>query len=279
VKERALDGYTAELAAAFTRFLENAAKTDPGCNAKLGALEALDVVGHTDPGPFVVASRHVQLEAAWGPRVDSAGGVRARAILALAHMGYPDLLIVAGELLGDAQPGVRLAAAEALGACGDRSGAGLLLLASRRGEEDPVVQTAYMSALLAVAAALAAPRLRALLFGEDDDPRELAAIALGQSGREDAAGLLIEYMEATPLAAERAIALRGLGLHRSDRALEVLLAVIADGGARDAAEAVKALSARRFDPRVRERVAAAVARAGHAGLDAVMAEAFPADEG
>jgi HEAT repeat protein len=278
VKERTLDAFASDLVAAFERFLTDAVKTDPGCNAKLAAIEALDYTDHADPDPFLAASRHVQLEPAWGRPVDTAAPLRARAVRALARLGHPDLALVAGELLADPDPPVRLAAAEALAHSGDRSAAGLLALMARRGDEDPVAHTAYLCGLLALAPDHGLPRLAAMLSGKDAALADLAAIALGQSGRDDAAGVLIEFMQSTPLAAERIVAVRALGLHRSDRALDVLLAIVADGPARDAEAAVRALSARRFEPRVSERVRDAVARSGRSGLEAVLAEAFPGDD-
>jgi HEAT repeat protein len=277
VKERTLEGFERELSAAFTRFLDNPVKTDPGCEAKLACLEALDTLDHNDPDLFLTASRLVQMEPSWGPPVDTGTGLRARAVRALAHMGHADILLVAGDLLGDPAAPVRQAAAESLAHAGDRGGAGLLLLASRRGDDDPVVHTAYLSSLFTLAPDWALPRLRTLLLGPDEEKRELAAIALGNSGRDDAASVLIEAMEATPLAAERALAIRALGLHRSDRALDVLVELIATGGPRDAEEAVRALAPRRFEARARSRIEAAVAGRGDARLSATLATAFADD--
>ena len=278
VRERALEGFEPELVACWKRFLDNPVKTDPGCEAKLAALEALDASGTYDAEPFEVAARYVQKEPSYGPPVDTATGVRARAIRALANMGYRDLALVAGELLADESPPVRQAAAEAVAHAGDRGGAGLLLLAAIRGDEDPVVQTAYWSGLLELALDHVLPRLRKLLLGPDADARELAAIALGNSGKAEAAELLVEAMEATPLAAERALSIRALGLHRSDRALAVLIGLIADGPPGDAAEAVRALAPRRFETKARERIEAAVRARASPALDAVLREAFTADE-
>ena len=277
VKDRTLPGYHKTLDAAFRRFLDNPVKTDPGCNAKLACLEALDATDTTDPEPFQIATRHVQKEGAWGPPVDTAVHIRARSVRALAHMGHVDLFLYAGELLGDPEPPVRQAAAEALAHSGDRNGAGLLLLAAARVDEDPVILTSYYSALLELAADFGLPRLRALLRGSSADLRELAAIALGQSGLEPAATALVEAMEATPLAAERVVCIRALGLHRTDRALGVLCDLVTDGPPADAEAAVKSLAARRFDKGVREKVAALVAARGSLRLSQAFDEAFADD--
>jgi len=275
VRERALEGFGPLLVAAFHRFLKDPQKTDPGCDAKLAILEALDVIAHPDPDPFLVAARLVQKQPSWGLPVDTAAPSRARAILALANMGYRDILLLAAELLADPEAPVRQASAEALAHCGDRAAAGLLLLMSYRQEEDPVVQTSYLCGILTLAPDWGMPRLRTLLFGEDPTLRELAAIALGQSGVPEAVDLLVEFYRATPLASERAPALRGLGLHRSEKALEAVLDVVSNGTDQDAREAVKALSGRRFDKLVPERTREAAMRNSEAHLEEVLAETFP----
>ncbi|MCL5744494.1 MAG: hypothetical protein M1541_11305 [Acidobacteria bacterium] len=50
---------------------------DRGCSAKRAAVEALRVLEHRDPAVYLRAVRHVQLEAVWGGRQDTAGGLRA----------------------------------------------------------------------------------------------------------------------------------------------------------------------------------------------------------
>lgn len=274
VKERTLPGYLKALDTAFRRFLNNPAKSDPGCNAKLACVEALDACDATDPEPFLLAARHVQKEASWGPPVDTAVGLRARAIKALAHIGYADILLIGGELLGDPEGPVRQAAAESVAHAGDRNGAGLLLLAASRADEDPVIQTAYLAGVLELASDYALPRLKLALKSGDADRVELAAIALGQSGLEPAADALVEAMEATPLGSERAAFIRALGLHRSERALNLLCDIVADGPQSDAEAAVKSLAARRFDKGVRERVEALVGARGSLRLSQTFDQAF-----
>lgn len=290
VREHALwtlmPGCEEALAAAFRRFVDGGQKTDAGCRAKLAALEALDYGESRDEAVFVEATRVVQLEAAWGPPVDTAGGVRARGLVALARLGYPELDVLAAERLLDGEPGVRQAALDALGHRGGRDGAGLALYKLRLGDEEPQVTLAAMGALLALAPQAGLEVLGALLSergagggagasggrgrggghaGRLDDPqwephearetrRELAALALGQSRLEPALALLRGALEEAVTASDRAPLLKGLGLHRSDGALEVLLGVIEDGAPADAEAAEKALAPRRYEPAVERRL-------------------------
>jgi hypothetical protein len=257
VKKHALDGFEADLAAAFERFCENPVKADPSCGAKLACLEALDFGESANEKIFVRAARLVQLEPAWGPPVDTATSVRARGLLALARLGWDDLDLLVAESLTDEHPPVRQAALDALAHRGARAGASLALYKLRRGDEDPLVTLAAMAALLTLAPEWGVEELRARLAG---DECELAAIALGQSRADGALPLLLSALEECVEPARRKHLFRGLGLHRSDRALEKLLQVIAESPLGDAREAVLALAVRRYDPGIVERVRRAAAR-------------------
>ena len=278
IREHAVDGFEAELCAAFRRLRADPVKIDPGCLGKLAALEALDFGGSDDAEVFLEATRTTQPEPAWGPPVDTAVGVRARGVLALARLLHPDLSLVAGTLLADPLSPVRQAAAEALASTGDRALAGPLALRWELGDEDPLVVLACMTGLLALAPDHALPRLREALHGGDDGARELAGLALGQSSRPEALDLLLAHLEAAPRAAERAPTLRALGLQRHERALAALLDVVATGTLADAEAAIAGLAARRFDPGIREKTrAAARAHPDAARLEVSYARAFPED--
>ena len=198
VRERGLDGFAADLAGAFRRFLIDPVKTDPGCAAKLAALEALDFGGHDDGAVFLEAVRHVQPEPAWGKPVDTAVGVRARGVLALSRLSHPDLGFVAGTLLADPASPVRQAAAEALASTGYAPHAAALALRFAAGDEDPLVALGCATGLLALVPEQVLPLLRAALAG--GFVREVAALALGQSTRQEALDLLLEHVQAAPLA-------------------------------------------------------------------------------
>lgn len=263
IREHALDGFSEDLESALRRFLTDPIKTDPGCRAKLAALEALDYGEHGDPQPFLTAIRHVQMEPAWGPPVDTAAALRARGVLALARLDHPDLPLLAGALLADPQSPVRQATADALAATGQRSYAGLLFLRWNLGDDDPLVVMACMAGALNLAPDLALPDIRAALFGADDAARDAAMLVLAQSGRDNALDLLLAYIDDPPLAGERRAAVQALGLHRSDRALTMLLEIVATGERADAEAAIAGLSTRRFESGIRERALTAARRNRH----------------
>lgn len=258
IKARTLDGHAGALQQAYARFLADPVKRDPGCRAKLAVLEALDFTETRDEDPFVAATSLVQLEAAWGPPVDTAAPCRARAILALSRLGHADVVVLGGLLLADPEVTVRSAAADALAHSGVRHAAGVLLHKLAVGDEDPLVLLACMSGVLTLAPEVALRRLVPLLTGADTQARELAALCLGQSTRPDAAEALLTAAGECVLAQERGVLLSALGLHRSDRALEALVGFITSGSETDAKAAVRALAPRRFEPSLRARVQQAV---------------------
>jgi hypothetical protein len=272
VKSRALDGHTQALQQAYERFLADPIKRDPGCRAKLAVLEALDYTESMDEVPFVAATSLTQLEPAWGPPIDTATGCRARGVLALARIGHDDAVPLAGVLLADPEHVVRAAAADALAHTGLRAAAGVLFHKLGVGDEEPAVLLACMSGVLALAPELAMKRFVEQLKSDDAQLKELAALALGQSTRVEAAQALIDAAGECVLSSERSVLLRALGLHRSDRALEALIQVLEGDNETDARAVLQALAARRFEANVRERVKQAVR--GRAALDQDFAEAF-----
>ncbi len=261
VKEHRLDGFAEPLRAAFERYLPAAAtasalqaatKLDPSCHAKLAAIEALDQTESVDPEPFARAVRHFQPEGSG----DSAAPLRSAGIAGLARLGHRDFHMIVARLVSDRWPPVRQAALEALAHRDDGAGAPLALLKVELGDEDPQVDVAAMTALLTLAPDWALEVLSGLLDarGGHGGRRELAAVALGQSRRDDALALLLAKLPLSPRADEREALLRGIGLHRSDGALAAMLTIIREGKAAEATLAIEALASRRFEPGIGERV-------------------------
>ncbi|MGE0786983.1 MAG: HEAT repeat domain-containing protein [Sandaracinaceae bacterium] len=272
VQDSLLDGFGDALVSALDRFLEGGGVgADPGCHAKLAIVEALDATDEVAPEAFGRASRHVQMEPAFGPPVDTAAALRARALLALGRSGEPDVPVFAGRALADREPVVRRAAMIAIATHRDRSAAGLAWLKVTSGDEDPLVTAEAMNALVALAPDLGVPALAELLEGADAERRELAAMALGESRRPEALPILLEALPDVVLGSERAPFYTALALHRSEPALRTLLDLVATP---DGTRVLGALGVRRYEPEVCERAEAA-ARA--AGLDAAFRAAFLRD--
>jgi hypothetical protein len=260
IRDRLLGGFEDDLEATFERFTKDPVKKDPGCKAKLAALEALDYLESDDAAPFLAALRYVQLEPAWGKPIDTAGGVRARAALGLARVGHPDFMLLMADLLTDPEAPVREAAAHALAHHGEPAGAGLLTLKIHLGDPEPLVILACLIGLIALKPESGLARVTAHLHGEDEDLRELAALAMGESQREDALDLLLSALASEPLPRRRSALLRALGLHRRDRAVEALLQVVATAHGADAKLALQSLSARSLEPGLVKRVREAAER-------------------
>ena len=273
VRDELLGDLEPDLVGAYERFLVDAGKDDPGCQAKIAVLEALDYLGRTDPEPFLAATRYVQREKRWGPPEDTAAGVRARGGLALVRLGFSDALLVLARLLADPEAPVRSAAAQAVAHHGDRQGASLLLLRLGSGEEDPTVSSECLRALCELAPDQAAGVVEPML--RDDALRELAAHAMVAANRDEPLELLLDFMKEVVLARERRVLLEALGLSRRPRARDHLLRLIAEGDRSDAEASVRALAVHSYDP----RLAAAVREAAEANaafdLADLVAESFP----
>src|SRR6202022_4699093 len=93
-----------ELAAAFTRFLENPVKSDPQCWAKNDTAKALATLEYQEHELFLQGMRHIQLEPVWGGASDTAGPLRSTCALALVQcrdLNSVRLLAILTELFAD----------------------------------------------------------------------------------------------------------------------------------------------------------------------------------
>ncbi len=269
-----LSGFEVQLCGVWGRFLEGAAKTDPGCRAKEAALTALDQLDTLDPDPFLLGVRHVQMEPVAGGRVDTAGGVRQRALHALLRMHYSDACLFAGELMADPEAPVRAGVCRALGRFGSRDSSGLLLYKLHAGDEDPVVISEAASALLELASDVGLELLGRWLFDRDELRREAAALALGQCSDDAAIHLLTRWLEDGLSDADFALAARALGLGRSEAARRTLLGVVRHGAPGRAEQAVHALGVHGYDHRLGDRVREAAANNPRARLGGLVERVF-----
>lgn len=252
IAEHGLSEHEPALCAAYIELTARVA-SDPGCLAKEALLAALDGLEHVDAELFAQAAGYVQLEAGKLKGRDSAGRVRARAVLALARLGHQDLLPILGARLGDDDAKVRLAAARAIAHRQQRDSAGLLLLKLSVGDGEPQIQVECLRALFAVALDLALPCARSLLAREGSSS-ELVLQALGTAPHDAAIELLNEELTTRTLASERREVIAALSLSLRPLARVSLLELVRSGRSSDAEAALSGLSIHRYDTRLVEQV-------------------------
>jgi hypothetical protein len=278
VGQQGIESFASDLVAAFDTFLARPS-ADPGCGAKTAIVEALEALDHPEPGVYLRGIRHVQMEPAYGGRVDTAATLRGACALALVSMAHPEALLALAELLADPEPTARAAAARALGARGGDDAYALLILKLRLGDKDAAVTSECLTAVLRIAPSRALSALAPFLEHADPEVAEGAALALGQARVEGAFERLREWCERRAGTASEAAGFTALALLRREDALDHLVAMIPDAGERTAARIVSALAIARADAALRQRVREAVDAHGSASLERAFAEAFgrPAD--
>jgi len=257
--------YADDLMAAFARLLGGPAKSDPGCLAKSAIVDALRAMADELPSPPVCAAvylpgvRHVQWEAVYGGRVDTAGDLRAACAFALVQEHHPRALHVLADLLADPLHTVRAEAARGLAWRGQSDAVPLLRL--RLGVPDAHAEAvgATVAALLALDAAGSLPLVaKALAAAPDDDHFQAVALALGESRAEGAFALLRDAWDHELTLERRKVLAVATALLRRDEAFAFLVARLGDGSRDTALGVLEALSAFDGDARLVARIAAAV---------------------
>jgi HEAT repeat protein len=261
-----------DLVRAFERLLIQPVKTDKLCRGKTAVVKALRDLDCSATATFLAGARHVQHEPAFGGSVDTAAELRAVSILALAGIGYPDLLDEAARLLADRERQPRAEAARALAHAERVDGGPLLRLRIAIGDPDPDVIAACTTSLLSLAGERAVPFVAELLAHPDPSVADVAALSLGES-RLAAAVAALEQAYALRLEPSlRRTLLLSIALTRTAEATDFLVEQIATGGKSAACDAVRALSAFRDDTALRERIERAVVERDDPAVAAALAE-------
>jgi HEAT repeats len=174
---------TTNLAAAFPRFLEDAAKSDPQCWAKNAIAKALAAFEYQEPEFFLAGMRHIQLEPVWGGTEDSAGTLRGICALALVQcrgLNSHRVLTLLTPLIADKELSVRVNSARAVEQVGTDSAALLLRLRAELASDGPELLGACYSGVLAIEGPSAIAWVTKFLPPEDDAAAE-AAMAIAQT--------------------------------------------------------------------------------------------------
>lgn len=277
--EASLDELVPELVAAYRRFLDNPLESDPNCVAKEAIVRALVRLEYDDAQFFRQGLRYRQHEPVWGGTTDTAIEVRAACAMGLVATGHTRALVELSELLADPEAGARAGAARAI-ACGDPRDAELLLRAKvLLGDPEPAVIDECFAGVLAVEPDESPAFVARYLTGGNEVIREMAALALGGSRSPGALGHLRAAWEEVPAESDfRKTLIRAVAMHRSDAAVDWLLSLIADADASLAQEVVEALAAHRRNPKLRRRLAEAIAARGDGGLQEAFSTLWETNE-
>jgi HEAT repeat protein len=265
------------LVAAFERFLDNPEKKDKLCRAKIAIVEALNKLEFADESFYLRGVHYVQREPAWSGPNDTAAPVRVASAFGLLRLRQRGVLAVLVDLLADSEKAARVGAAQALAASGTEAAGLLLRLKARLGDAEPEVIAECFGGIVELLPADGVAFVAEFLKGAPEPIQEAALLALGSSRRPEAFAVLQSFADKRPGGLQE-VALVALALLRLPAATDHLLRLVADGAPLVAALALGALAVHRYDARVRERAAAAVAKNGAATLRTLFDQRFHAND-
>jgi hypothetical protein len=237
-------GLIDELLAAFERFRDDPAKTDPQCWAKEAIAQALATLEYQEPEVYLTGMRTFQ----GGFASDAATALRGICAMGLVQcrsLSNTQVLRYLLPLFADKELPVRVNAARAVEQIGTDASALLLRLRAELASDEPELLGACYSGVLRLEGPSAIPWAAKFLespkAGPRDEPDEAAteaAFAIAETRTEAAATLLQSVYKRTRDKDFRATLLTALALTRQDAAIEFLFSLIADGNesAREALE-------------------------------------------
>ena len=246
IGEWELGRYASELAAAFDRFMEDA--------AKIAIAETLNRLEVRDADLFARGLRHVQLEPVWGGSEDTAARLRAICALGLARSDPPETLMALAGLLTDGEVDARIGAVRAIAYASRPGAAPLLWYKAHVGDPEPAVIYECFTALLALEPEHALPFVAGRARDEQLAVAEAALLALGSSRRPDALPLLVAALDESVEIVYRRTALKSIAMLGSDDAFACLLDLLANGTESDSASALDALALFREDERRQRKI-------------------------
>ncbi len=242
-----------DLVAAFDRFLIKPEITDRRCEAKIEILKALCKLEYPSRPVFRRGMRHVQMEASFGPPVDTAAEVRALSAMGLALTSDPDALEQILPLLLDREPDARIGAVRAIAASGLPGDVLLLRLKALSGDEPEVLGECF-AALLRADLAKSIEFVARFLDHQQEAIAEAAALALGDSHAEPAYAILREVFARTATRGMRRTLLVAIGLLRREEAIDYLIGLVQQGEGTAPEDATAALAIYEHDANITERL-------------------------
>jgi hypothetical protein len=260
VAERQLLELIPELLATYDRLFVDPVERDTQCWAKNAIAKALTDLDYRESAPYLRGRQHIQMEAVWGGRQDTAQTLRGICLLGLASSSditRAAILRWLVDSMADEAQVVRVEAVRAVAEMDGEEATLLLRLKARVGDSETPVVGQVFDSLLRLERDAALPLVAEFLDGPDD-VREEAALALGASRLAGAVDLLVKKLPGARDPYFRKTVLRALSASRQEKALEFLLAMVREGIRADADAALEALELHRESAEIRTAVEAAV---------------------
>lgn len=270
VGDRALAELAPQLVAAFDRFMIEPHQ-DKICRAKTAIVEALNKIDSSHEEVFLRGIRHVENSL---DGQDAGAHLRGNCALGLVRMRHGEALALVVDLLLDRAKVARIAAVQALGASGATAAMPLLRFKARIGDPDPTVTAECLTALMSLDAAKSLPFVTEFLRSGAEALQEGAILALAESRRPEVLGILKDFWPRARRGQLEEVVLLAIAMLRVPAALDFLLDVLADKNQSTAQAALAALAIHRHNEKLRERIAAELARKGDAALLARFKEKF-----
>jgi hypothetical protein len=274
--ERCLAELLPDLVVAFHKLMADPARLDKRCAALTEIISSLYELGYSEPDVYVKGIGHVQMEASFGPPIDSAAQLRGLSAQGLVRTRFPDALREAVTLLVDPEPAARIGAVRALAANGGEAGALALRLKVLTGDPVPDVLAECFSGLLASSSSGSVHFVATYV----DDPKaaiaEAAILALATSRSPNAILILQDKWQRTARGPLKKVLLLALATSRSEDALQFLVSILESAPVSAAAEVLSALASQRPTPSIRDSIHSALTRRADPSLLAAFHSAFRA---
>jgi len=279
VDEQSLSVLLPEIRDAYERFFVDSISNDPQCWAKNTLVKALVKLGCRDAGAYLRGLRHHQNEPVWGGLADTAGELRGncvQALLTCQELSAAELLSILLEPLVDEDKSVRMEAARAIGQVGGMAAALLLKLRILIRKEDPEILGACFSALLGMGHTdkLGSIALVAEFLHDGEEAAAEAAFSLAETHEPAALAALIDRRRKGADGWFESVLDHAIVLTRLQGGMDFLLNLIEQNG-RNASSAIEAISRLQNSPKVRARVANAVAKSNNERSQLAFRKFFP----
>ena len=278
VGERGLPELADPLETAFDTFLVDPLKSDKLCRAKLAIVQTLDKLEHRKRDIFEKAARHVQLEPAFGGKVDTAAPLRGAGIFALARIGGPEYYSLLVNSLVDPEKEVRSASAQALAYVGGETASMLLRLKALMGDVEPDVLSECFSGLLLIEPTENLPFVCEFLDPLREPQCEAAALALGRSRSPAALESLKACWRRSYQPALNEQILLSIAMMRLPAAIDFLVELVESDSEKTALAAMSALKFHAYDLKLRERLAVIAKKNGSRAVLSRFERDFSADD-